>query len=84
MRSKGIEVPSHFAEGLAALRELRNVLHHGDGDPSLLRRPPQHLKVEEGSEPHPMANHIENYYRLLVWVGKQLSMIHAGETQVDE
>ena len=31
--------------GYNVARRIRNTLHHGDGDPSLLRNSPKHLKV---------------------------------------
>lgn len=58
--------------GLDLYREIRNTLHHGDGDPALLRKQPCHLRVEWGKEPHLMYEHMKNFYELFKKIGLKL------------
>ncbi len=60
-------------QGLNVYRELRNVLHHADGDPANYSRDLRHLKVEDGKEPRLHREHIENFYKLFRKVGTALA-----------
>ncbi len=61
--------------GLRRYRELRNCLHHGDGDASLLNRKPQFLDKTGNTEPHLFENHVRNYYELFSNVGQLITGI---------
>jgi hypothetical protein len=50
--------------GLSCARELRNILHHGDGDASLLRNQPREVKPEVGHEPHLDEDHMDRFVAL--------------------
>jgi hypothetical protein len=45
-------------------REIRNILHHGDGDASLLRNRPELVVTKAGHEPHLDVEHIERFVDL--------------------
>ncbi|MBN2130384.1 MAG: hypothetical protein JW741_12850 [Sedimentisphaerales bacterium] len=72
---RGVDIPDDFAEGLRCYREIRNTLHHGDGDASLLRRQPQFLSLEPGCEPHLMPQHVHRFHQLFTWLGHELPLI---------
>ncbi len=69
----GREIPERFAGGLRGYRELRNTLHHGDGDATLLNRLPQFLDVPAGCEPQLFREHIEKFNELFRWLGEELA-----------
>ena len=60
-------------EGYAVARELRNILHHGDGDPQLLKSAPLKVEIIASHEPHILPFHIENFSVLFAKVGKLMS-----------
>lgn len=60
-------------EAYTVARELRNILHHGDGDPSLLKNVPLKVEVIEAHEPHLLPSHIENFSVLFEKVGELMS-----------
>ena len=70
-----IEFTEDQANGLRLCRELRNTLHHGDGDPSLPRSKPSFLHVDPGNEPQLLKEHIERFYALFTWLGEVLPRI---------
>lgn len=59
-------------EGLCIYREIRNTLHHGAGDPTLIRNKPEHLKVEKGMGPQVLYEHMCNFYELFKKIGMEL------------
>ena len=51
-------------EGVRQYRDLRNILHHGDGEPCWLRNQPKCVQVPEGKEPHLLHEHMRDFRRL--------------------
>ncbi len=51
-------------EGLVVARELRNILHHGDGDASLLKNQPTKVAQEQGREPQLRQEHMDQFVKL--------------------
>ena len=45
-------------------RELRNIIHHGDGDATLLKNSPTIVVSREGHEPHLFPEHVEQFHSL--------------------
>ena len=72
LNKSGVKISADHVNCLNLYREIRNTLHHGDGDASLLREPPQYLKYEEGCELHLLPDHIKKYYDFLKWLGRVL------------
>ena len=60
-------------DGYAVARELRNILHHGDGNPQILKHTPQKVEFIESSEPHILPDHIQNFSVLFLKVGELMS-----------
>lgn len=63
--------------GLNVYREIRNTLHHGAGDPTLLKynlkyNKPNHLKTSQGNEVQLLYEHIHNFYELFKKIGEKL------------
>ena len=52
--------------GIAEARELRNIFHHGDGDPRLLYKPPTHVRVPQDQEPHLFEEHVGRFIELFL------------------
>jgi hypothetical protein len=73
LKRHNVTIPSDFDRGLKEYREIRNTLHHGDGDVSLLNKPAKYIKIPDGEEIHLTPDHIKNFYELLKWLGDVLS-----------
>ena len=58
-------------EGLRLYRVIRNTLHHGDGNPNIIRNN-SGLTVEDGCEIQLTRVHIHNFYKLFTKVVKVL------------
>ncbi len=67
--TSGVEITDDYRNGLREYRELRNILHHVDGDPSLLRKAPEFVLISQQHEPHLLERHIERFYELFRWLG---------------
>ncbi len=72
LREKGRQIPERYVDGLQLYRELRNTLHHGDGDPSLLNNEPKHLRIGESREPHLFEQEVRDFYELFRWLADEL------------
>lgn len=63
----GADRMQNFSEdeknGLRFYREIRNVLHHGDGSPDSVRNI-KYLEISKGNEVHLQAEQIDNFGRL--------------------
>ncbi len=46
LEKKGCPLSDHEKQGLSVYREIRNTLHHGDGNPGYLIKKPNHLKID--------------------------------------
>ena len=68
---------SEDLERYGEARELRHIIHHGDGDPALLRSAPAHVHVAPGKQPHLYPQHIERLYEVYLKAGNCLSRAHA-------
>lgn len=51
-------------DGLAIAREIRNILHHGDGDANLLKNQPKLVISEPGHEPQLSEENIKRFVAL--------------------
>lgn len=56
----------------AAARELRNILHDGDGDHHLLRKPPERFNTSEVHEPSVLPEDMHAYAELFLKIAKVL------------
>jgi len=59
-------------DALRTARELRNVLHHGDGDWTLLRNIPTAVQTAPDKQPHLYPEHVEKFYLLFRKAGNTL------------
>lgn len=71
--SKSADLSPVEKTGYATARNLRNILHHGDGDPRLLKAKPREVKVTQGNEPHIFHRQIESFCTLFESVGNVIS-----------
>lgn len=78
LEARRCDFSDHEQVGLKLYREIRNTLHHGDGDTSYLRTPPKVLRIEPEREPHLLEEHMESYYRLFKKVGQY--MVESGQS----
>jgi len=65
-----VDIPEAYVDGLKFYRELRNTLHHGDGDIHCLRRKTKYLSIPENHEPQILEEHMSNYYDLFRWLAE--------------
>lgn len=72
LKKHNVVTPNDFIKGLEVYREIRNTLHHGDGDVSLLKNKAKHLKGSPGKEIHLLPDHIKNFHELFQWLGDVL------------
>ena len=72
LQAQGIELSEDQKDGLGVYREIRNVLHHGDGDLSHLNKASVNLKIDSGYEPHLLEEQIGLFYELFRDVGNLL------------
>jgi len=56
MDDNGVNIPDDYTIILKKYRDIRNDLHHRDGQNS------------DGSEIHLLPEHMENFYRLFIWI----------------
>lgn len=54
-------------------RELRNIIHHGDGDAGLLNRPATLVRVAQDKQPHLYPEHVERFHRVFSKAGDCLA-----------
>lgn len=70
LKERGCPLSPKQEEGLKVYREIRNTLHHADGQPSKLKRTkPVHLTISEGNEVHVLRDQIRLFYELFKYVG---------------
>jgi len=60
---QNVNIPNEFLEGLEVYRKIRNKLHHEDGTT---------FEKTEDMEIHLFPIHMQNFYDLFVWCGKQI------------
>jgi len=73
LERRGIAIPDHYRAGLEAYRAIRNALHHGDGDPHVIRNPgPLAVGIDRGNEVHLLRDQVEAFYCLFCWAAEQL------------
>jgi hypothetical protein len=63
MDENSIQIPSHFTGGLEVYRNIRNKLHHEDGAGC------------DDTEIHLLPEHMENFYNLFIWIGKEIERV---------
>lgn len=73
LEKNGCILSDHEKKGLSVYREIRNTLHHGDGDPEYLNKPPTTLTVDNGNEPHLFEEQMNMFYELFKKVGELLT-----------
>lgn len=73
LEARGVPIPDDYRKGLTAYRAIRNALHHGDGDPRLIRNPgPLADGIDHGNEVHLLRDQVKAFYDLFRWVAEQL------------
>jgi hypothetical protein len=73
LEGRGVAIPDHYRGGMEAYRAIRNALHHGDGDPHVIRNPgPLAHGIDRGNEIHLLRDQVEAFYGLFRWVAEQL------------
>ena len=77
--SESNELSSSEKEGYEIAREIRNILHHGDGDGALLKNKPKHVTSPDGQEPQMYPQDIDDFKALFLKVGRVL-VPHAKDT----
>ncbi len=65
LKEQNVCIPNHYAEGLSLYRKIRNKLHHEDGAARC-------VNGKEDEEIHLLPEHMENFYNLFVWCGKEV------------
>lgn len=73
LEKNGCSLSDHEKQGLSVYREIRNTLHHGDGNPDYLSKKPKYLKIDKGGEPHILEEHMRTFYELFKMVGDCLT-----------
>lgn len=73
LENNGCALSDHEKKGLSVYREIRNTLHHGDGNPEYLKNPPKTLAVDSSIEPHLFEEEMHMFYELFKKVGEFLT-----------
>jgi hypothetical protein len=73
LEDNGCTLSDHEKQGLSVYREIRNALHHGDGNPEYLKNHPKTLIVNNGIEPHLFEEQMNMFYDLFKKVGEFLT-----------
>lgn len=72
-KSYGLILSDHEERGLRSYRELRNVLHHADGNPATYDRELCEIVAIDGQEPHLYKTEVKGFYDLFKKVGTFLA-----------
>lgn len=64
------EFTAEELSGWRQARELRNIIHHGDGDATLLKNRPASVDVKQHCEPHLFPEHVEQFHSLFCKIAK--------------
>ena len=73
LEKNGCILSDHEKKALSVYREIRNTLHHGDGNSEYLSKRPSILVVDSGKEPHLFEEQMSMFYELFKKVGEFLT-----------